>query len=160
MIEPVFIPKDGQVDFTNIRWCPVINCIVVHDEKFLLVQRSAGMRLYPGYWNGVAGFIDDARDLEGKVREELIEELGIVAEDIESITLCGVFIEEAPAVSKTWIVHAVRVRLSTNQIKLDWEASQYEWLTYPVTDGRLMLPGLPTVLDVVFGEPNRITWLR
>ncbi len=158
--EPVFIPKEGQVDFTNVRWCPVINCIVVHNGKFLLVERSQSMRLYPAHWNGVAGFIDDASDLETKVHEEITEELGVRIEDIGEIKLCGVFLEEAPAVGKTWIVHAVKVELLKVDISLDWEATKYEWVMYPVTDGRLMLPGLPTVLDVVFNENNRVTWLK
>lgn len=158
--EPEFVAKPGQVDFTGVRWCPVINCIVVHNDKFLLVERSLSMRLYPGHWNGVAGFIDDASDLETKVKEEITEELGVEIADIGEIKLCGVFLEEAPAVGKTWIVHAVRVELLNTDITFDWEATKYEWLTYPLTDDRLLLPGLPTVLDVVFNESNRVNWLK
>lgn len=77
MEEKEFVAREGQIDFTNIRWCPVINCVVFFKDRFLVVKRSQGMRLYPGYWTGVSGFIDDDKSLEDKVQEELIEEIGI-----------------------------------------------------------------------------------
>lgn len=77
MSKPKFKPKPGQVDFTNIRWAPVINCVVKHQDKILLVKRSKELNLYPGYWNGISGFLDDQRSLTEKVEEEIKEELGI-----------------------------------------------------------------------------------
>ena len=59
MTQQPFIPRPGQVDFTNIRWCPVINCAVQYKNKILLVKRSKEMRLYPECWNGISGFLDD-----------------------------------------------------------------------------------------------------
>ena len=49
MAQPKFIPRPGQVDYTNIRYAPVVNTIVVHSGKVLLVQRSSEMRLYLGF---------------------------------------------------------------------------------------------------------------
>ncbi|HEY4161329.1 MAG TPA: hypothetical protein VGM08_04680, partial [Candidatus Saccharimonadales bacterium] len=64
MAEPKFVPKPGQVDYTNIRYAPVINTVITNSGKVLLVQRSPGMRLYPGYWSGMSGFLDDNRSIE------------------------------------------------------------------------------------------------
>ena len=52
MSEPKFVPKDDQIDFTNARWAPVVNSVIVHNGRVLLVKRSENMRLYPGVWNG------------------------------------------------------------------------------------------------------------
>lgn len=71
MKEPKSTPKPGQVDYTNIRYAPVVNIVVTHAGKILLVQRSKNMRLYPGFWNGVSGFLDYAKSIWEKVREEL-----------------------------------------------------------------------------------------
>ena len=151
-----FIPKPGQVDFTNIRWCPVINCICFYGDEFLLLKRSATMRLYPGYYNGVAGFIDDDKSLNEKVYEELREEIGVTQKDVVSIELRGVFTQDAPEIGKTWVVHAIKVQLAHNTIVTDWESESYIWTNKEEVKNLFVLPGLPQVLDVVLGEPNRV----
>jgi 8-oxo-dGTP pyrophosphatase MutT (NUDIX family) len=151
-----FIPKSGQVDFTNIRWCPVVNCICFYGEEFLLLKRSATMRLYPGYYNGVAGFTDDHKSLYEKVFEELEEEVGLARADIISTELRGVFTQDAPEIGKTWVVHAVKVELAHSNIVTDWESESYIWTNKTEVQKLNILPGLPQVLDVVLGEPNRI----
>jgi ADP-ribose pyrophosphatase YjhB (NUDIX family) len=154
--EPTFIPKDGQVDFTDVRWCPVINCVLSFGDTVLLVRRSTTMRLYPGYWNGISGFLDDAKNLEEKVYEELSEELGLSPADIVSIKHCGVFNQEAAGIGKTWIVHAVRVEVKTIDVTLDWEASGHAWCTYPLAGDKELLPGFETVLKLTCQKPNDV----
>lgn len=150
MAEPKFDPKPGQVDYTHIRWAPVVNCVVENGGKILLVRRSKDMRLYPGFWNGVSGFLDDNKGLEEKVREELREELSIQAEDITSITLGQIFDQDAPEYNKTWIVHPVLVAVKETAIQLDWEAERYMWVTIEETKQMDLLPGFGLVLDALF----------
>src|SRR3989344_5976849 len=107
MKNKIFKPKPGQIDYTHARWAPVINCVVEHSGKFLIVRRNSTMRLYPGYWNGIAGFLDDTKSFEEKVKEELREEAGIKAGDILSIKLGEIFDLDDAAYRKTWIVHPV-----------------------------------------------------
>lgn len=108
------------------------------------------MRLYPGFWNGVSGFLDDNKGLEEKVREELREELSIQAEDITSITLGQIFDQDAPEYNKTWIVHPVLVAVKETAIQLDWEAERYMWVTIEETKQMDLLPGFGLVLDALF----------
>lgn len=84
-IETTFKPRSGQVDYTNIRYAPFINCVVRHNDTILIVQRNPKMRLYPNFWNGISGFLDDGGSIEQKVKDELPEELGIGENDIASI---------------------------------------------------------------------------
>ncbi|NBX51333.1 NUDIX hydrolase, partial [bacterium] len=74
---PECIPKTGQVDYANIRYAPVVNCVVHREGKILMIQRSAEMDLHPHHWNGISGFLDDEKTIEEKVLEELQEEGGI-----------------------------------------------------------------------------------
>ncbi|QQR78974.1 MAG: NUDIX domain-containing protein [Candidatus Moraniibacteriota bacterium] len=150
--EPKFRPKPGQVDFTGIRYCPVINCVVKYGRKILVVQRSSGMRLYPGYWNGVSGFLDDQRSLEEKVRDELGEELGIRKKNILAIRLGQIFHQEAPKYQKTWIVHPVLVTVDTDVVTLDWEAQNYRWLMLKDVKQLKLLPGFDRVLGSFFNK--------
>jgi isopentenyldiphosphate isomerase len=144
-----FKPKRGQTDYTNIRWAPVVNCVVRYKGKYLVVQRSKKLNFYPGYWNGISGFLDDQRSLEEKVQDELREELGIVKSKIKKIQLGEIMNQDAPKYKKTWIVHPVLVYLTTDKIKLDWEAEDYKWATMAEMKKLKLLPGFKAVLEKV-----------
>lgn len=149
MKKSTFRPKPGQVDYTNARWAPVINCIVKYRDKILLVQRNKELNFYPGYWNGISGFLDDQRSFEQKVKDELREELGIPWKMVEKIRLCEIFHQEAPRYKKTWIVHPVLVGVTTDKIKLDWEARNYKWIRIGEAKKLKLLPGFDQVLEKV-----------
>jgi|SRR3989338_11652888 len=138
--------KPGQVDYTHARWAPVINCVLRHKNKILVVQRSKELNFYPGYWNGISGFLDDQRSLEEKVKDELSEELGVPARKIKRIRLGEIFNQEAPKYKKTWIVHPVLVEVTTDKIKLDWEARNYQWIKLSEARKLKLLPGFDQVL--------------
>lgn len=144
-----FKPKPGQIVFSQARWAPVINCVLKYQGKILVVQRSKEMDFYPEHWNGIAGFLDDHRSLEQKVRDELKEELGISSRNILSIKLGKIFDQEAPKYKKTWIVHPVLVKVATDKVSLDWEAQNYQWLKINAVKKLKLLPGFEKVLEVV-----------
>ncbi len=154
MAEKIFVPKPGQTDYTGIRYCPVINCVLVHEfpddgKKFLIVKRSANLEFYPNVWNGISGFLDDAQDFDAKVREELSEELGIGPGDIISIRRGAIFHRDARDIGKTWIVHPVLVEVNTDQVVLDWEHSEARWIYTPEIHGYEVLPGFDTVVEKI-----------
>lgn len=148
--EPRFTPRPGQVDYSGIRYCPVINCVLQHNDKILLVQRSESMHLYPGYWNGLSGFLDDHKSVEEKVYEEVEEEVGLCAKDIVSITRGQVIVQEAPDYDKTWIVFPVRAVTSQQTIKLAWEAASYQWVSVEEAMQLSLVPGFSEVLEILF----------
>ncbi len=145
-MKSVFKPRPGQIDYSKARWAPVINCVVKYKNKILLVQRSKELNLYPGYWNGISGFLDDHRSLKEKVIDELREELGIRAQSIKSIRVAQVFDQEAPKYKKTWIVHPVLIEVKTDKIILDWEAQGYRWVSPAQAKRMKLLPGFKEVL--------------
>ena len=147
--EEKFIPKPGQVDFTNVRWAPVINCVLKFRNKILVVQRSPHMRFYPGSWNGISGFLDDQKSLKEKVYQEVKEELGFSSKQVLSTKLGTIFNLDEPKYKKTWIVHPVLVRVSTDDIKLDWEAVNHKWLAPQNAKTLKLLPEFNRVLKAL-----------
>ena len=141
-----FKSKPWQIDYTNTRWVPVINCVVKYKNKILMVQRSKDLNFYPGYWNGVSGFLDDQRNFEQKVKDELKEELGLPSRSILKIKLGEIFHQDAPKYKKSWIVHPVLVEVSGDKIKLDWEARNYKWIKLSKAKKLKLLPGFNYVL--------------
>lgn len=127
MSESKFIPKPGQVDYTNIRYAPTINIVVTHADKILLVKRSRELRLYPGKWDWICGFLDDDKSIEEKAIEELGEELGLQEHQIESLTRGDVRMDESESYKKTWIIVPIHAEVTTTKYTLDWEASEAKW---------------------------------
>lgn len=146
MKKRVFKAKPGQVDYTDIRWAPVINCVVQYRSKILILHRSSELRLYPGYWNGVSGFLDDKKSLKEKVIEELREEVGIPKAKIKKIRLGEIFHDDDPKLKKTWIVHPVLVEVTTDKIKLDWESQDFKWATLSEAKKLKLMPGFIKVM--------------
>jgi len=144
-----FKPRKGQTDFTNVRWAPVVNCVLKYKDKILVVERNKNLRLYPGYWNGISGFLDDNKSLKEKVYEELEEEVGLKKKDVLSINPGPIFDQEESKYKKTWIVHPVLVEVKTNKIKLDWEAKNYKWLKPTEANKLKLLPGFDSVLKIL-----------
>ncbi len=149
MLRSSFKPKPGQTDYTNLRRAPVINCVVKYKDKILLVKRSPDIHFYPNYWNGISGFLDEAKPIEGKVTEELREELGLNEEHIISIRQGKLFEQEAAEYIKTWIVHPILVEIDTDKIALDWEAQRFVWIAPEEAKKYRLLPGFDTVLKAV-----------
>jgi NADH pyrophosphatase NudC (nudix superfamily) len=147
MAEPAFVPKPGQTDYSKIRYAPVVNTVVTHGGRVLLVQRSPGMRLYPGCWNGISGFLDDNRSVEAKVTQELGEELGMAPADIISLQRGQMVVQEAPEYAKTWLVMPVLARVQTVEFNLDWEAQRAKWYTPDEALQLDLLPGFEPVLQ-------------
>ncbi len=144
-----FQARPGQVDYTHARYAPVVNCVVKHGDKILIVQRSAELNFYPNYWNGISGFLDDQRTINEKVREELTEELSLPASAIQSVIQVGLFEQDEPAYQKIWIVHPVLVEVNTDNIQLDWEAQDCKWVTVEEAKTYTLLPGFDRVLQAV-----------
>lgn len=150
-----FVPKPGQVDYTHARWAPVLTCVLMHGGKILIVKRSRKMRLYPGLWNGIGGFLDDGKSLKGKVEEELAEELGIKKRDIISMRAGVIFDADDPKYRKTWVIHPVLVRVRGKEVSLDWEAEEYAWVTPREAEKFPIVPSFRRTLNILF--PRRKT---
>jgi isopentenyldiphosphate isomerase len=107
------------------------------------------MRLYPAVWNGISGFLDDMKTIQEKVTEELSEELGIPASAIVSIRSGPVLVQEATEYNKVWLVTPVLAEITTTEIKLDWEASEYRWVTKEEAFKLELMPGYGKVMEAL-----------
>jgi 8-oxo-dGTP pyrophosphatase MutT (NUDIX family) len=149
MKKPTFKAKPGQVNYTNARWAPVMNCVLAYKGKILVVQRSDELNFYPRYWNGISGFLDGQRSLHEKVADEIKEELGMPKSKIKRIRIGQIFDQEEPKYKKTWVVHPVFVEVGTDKVRLDWEAKNYRWVTPREAAKLKLLPGFKKVLKIL-----------
>ncbi len=151
----MFKSKPDQIDFTHIREAPVINCVVRHKDNILLVRRSFKVHFYPGLWNGISGFLDDSQDEMDKVREELEEELSLGRADILNIRSGKIFEVKDPSYDKVWLVHTVLVEVGTEQVKLNWEATDYVWIPPEKLSEFELVPGFEKVVAEFALNPSQ-----
>lgn len=121
------LPKfmDGRIDYTDASKAPVLNCVVFHNGKVLILKRSDKVVNYKGKWNVVAGFLDERKPVEQFALEELSEELGITPSELHVGRTYEVFDESA---GKTWIVYPVLAVVESPEVTLDWEHSDFKWI--------------------------------
>jgi 8-oxo-dGTP pyrophosphatase MutT (NUDIX family) len=144
--EPTFVPRPGQTDYTHIRYAPVINACIFNDGQLLLVQRSTGMRNYPGLWHCIGGFLDDDKSIEDKVIEEIEEEAGIDRSRIISMERAAPVIREDDTYGKTWITIPVRVEVEGREFTLNWEAEDARWIDPATATDFELMPDFEAVL--------------
>lgn len=105
------------------------------------------MNFYPGFWSGISGFLDDERGVEEKVKEELREEVGIGDRNIIEIIEGAIVEQNDPKYGKTWIVHPVLVKVSTDIVVPNWEIEDYRWIDPEEVGTFELVPGFDAVVS-------------
>ncbi len=146
------MPKPGQVDYTNIRYAPVLDVVVTRAGKILLAKRSADRRMHPNCWAAVAGFLDDNSDIETKALEELDEELSIGQNHVVNLTRGNITLRDDPEYHKTWLIVPVLAEVNTDTVTLDWEASEARWFKPDEITKLSLMPGMLQVIGQFFPE--------
>ena len=152
MPEPKFVPKPGQVDYTNIRYCPALDVVITRNGKILLAKRSADRRMFPDCWAAVAGFLDDDSGIETKAYEELSEEMGLDRSNVIKLTRGQVIMRDDPKQKKTYFIVTMLAEVNTDKFTLDWEASEARWFSPKEVPKLDLMPGMKQVIGQFFPE--------
>ncbi len=76
--------KEQGANATEGRWLtiPRTLCFVLNGDDVLLMKRGAHKRVFPNRYNGVGGHIERDEDPLTGARREILEETGLVVEDV------------------------------------------------------------------------------
>ena len=119
--------KDGRIDYSKSNEAPVITVFIKFKDKILLLKRSDKVLTYKGKWNTIAGYLDEVKPIEDKVKEELREKINV--KEFLSIKIGKYFKILDKKINKKWIVTPVLVESKDKpEIKLDWEHTEFEWI--------------------------------
>jgi len=141
---------DGRIDYSNSDKAPVLTCFVRCEDKILLLKRSDRVRTYQGKWHTVAGYIDEPKPIRQKALEELEEELDIHSKDVSDFTAGEPYEFFDEGAKMSWIVHPVLVELKNKpQIRLDWEHTEFMWISPNEVEGYDTVPKLDESLKRV-----------
>ena len=128
---------DGRINYTGAPRAPILIVFLKYENEILLLKRSDKVYAYKNILGGIAGFIDQEKDLSEKAKEEIEEETGI---DRTIIT------EEQwaePYIYEQWIRCPVlfTLREKPKTIQLVFEHSEYMWITAEETRKYETVPG-------------------
>lgn len=88
------MPRDPQ-SFTTY-----VNLLFIRDQKILLLRRAKDIRLFPGYWHGPAGKIEEGESPKQAIMREAFEEVGLTINPV----LGTVVVNKAPNSPSTELV--------------------------------------------------------
>jgi|YNPBryantNP2012_1023418.scaffolds.fasta_scaffold06808_4 8-oxo-dGTP pyrophosphatase MutT (NUDIX family) len=109
----------------------VVSCLLLYEEKLLLLKRSRKVKTYKGWWGAIAGYINPDEEPYIRALKEIKEETGINPDQVELIR-----IGEPVKVEDTyenqlyeWVIHPFMFKLrKKHKINIDWEHTEYRWI--------------------------------
>lgn len=106
---------------------PVVECLIVKDEKVLLLKRSETSKKFPGYWIGPGGHVDENEDILTAAIREVEEETGVKASS-SKISLKVIAIGNHSDRNETYLVHYFLIHLDSDQKIVNSDEGSSTWI--------------------------------
>lgn len=100
--------------------------------KILILRRSDKVRTYKGMWGGVAGYVEEDEKPYDTAIKEIKEETGLEKEDVELLKQLNpvYFTDFYNKQRYDWKIFPFLFKIKEKRkIKIDWEHSQYRWIS-------------------------------
>ena len=111
----------------------VVTCLLVNDDrKLLILKRSNMVRTYKGLWGGVAGYVEKNEEPYETALKEIREETGLGKKDVKLIKQIESvnFTDFYEGVRYDWKIFPFLFKTDNkSKIHIDWEHSEYRWIT-------------------------------
>lgn len=106
----------------------VVTSFIQSNLRILLLRRSQKVGTYQGRWAGVSGYLELGENPLDRAKIEIQEELGLGSDQITFVRSgqpLRVLDEENDTV---WIVHPFLFETQEQNVRLDWEHTEHEWV--------------------------------
>lgn len=105
----------------------VVTCFISYNDRILILKRSDKVRTHKQKWAGVSGYIEPGETDKTTALKEIREETGIIAEDLELVRKGEpIHVQDG---SHVWVVHPFLFKTNTDEIKIDWEHTEFRWIS-------------------------------
>ena len=112
-----------------MRRTKIVTSFLSYNDKFLILKRSIQVRSMNGLWSGVSGVIEKNEEPIKRARIEIFEELGISEKHVTLIKSNNELIVESPQYKNhQWLIFPFLFKTDKNEIKLNWENSEFKWI--------------------------------
>ena len=131
----------------DLHYTRIVTSFLSNDEKYLILKRSDNVKSMKGLWGGVSGVIEGNEDPIKRAKKEILEETGM-REDLISLlrTAKEIRVISTQYSNHEWIVFPFLFSTRESKIRLNWENSEYRWISANEISKYQTVPSLDKVL--------------
>jgi 8-oxo-dGTP pyrophosphatase MutT (NUDIX family) len=130
-----------------MRSTRIVTSFIKDNDKFLLLKRSNKVKTMKGLWAGISGIIENEEDPLIRAKIEIFEELGITEDKIKFLKAASKMTVHSPQYENhEWEIFPFLFESSNPTIKLNWENSEYKWVTVNEIRNYDTVPSIDKVL--------------
>lgn len=130
-----------------MRSTRIVTSFIKDNDKFLLLKRSNKVKTMKGLWAGISGIIENEEDPLNRAKIEIFEELGITEDKIKFLKAASKMTVHSPQYENhEWEIFPFLFESNNPTIKLNWENSEYRWVTVNEIKNYETVPSIDKVL--------------
>lgn len=130
-----------------MRATKIVTSFIRDNGKLLILKRSDEVKSMKGLWAGISGIIEKNEEPLTRAKIEIFEEVGITEDKINLIKAT----EEIRIVSPQyknheWEIFPFLFEVNNPKITLNWENSDFKWISIEELENYETVPSLQKVL--------------
>lgn len=130
-----------------MRSTKIVTAFLQNKNKVLLLKRSKKVKTMKGLWAGISGIIERNENPLDRAKIEIFEELGINQDKIRLVKAADQMRVTSPQYKNhEWEIFPFLFEIQDPKIKLNWENSEYKWITVDELTNYQTVPNLDRVL--------------
>ncbi|MBS3925272.1 MAG: NUDIX domain-containing protein [Nitrosarchaeum sp.] len=130
-----------------MRATKIVTSFIKDEQKILILKRSDKVKTMKGLWAGISGIIEKNETPLTRAKIEIFEETGISEDKIKLIKSAEKLRVNSPQYENhEWEIFPFLFEANNPEIKLNWENSEYLWITIDELKNYKSVPSLERVL--------------
>ncbi len=130
-----------------MRSTRIVTSFIEGEGKFLILKRSHRVKTMKGLWAGISGIIENNEDPLSRAKIEIFEELGVREDKIQLVNTAKKMSITSPQYKNhRWTIFPFLFSASNITIRLNWENSEYKWVSLDEIKRHRTVPNLNKVL--------------
>ncbi len=131
-----------------MRSTKIVTSFIQDEQKLLILKRSNKVKTMKGLWAGISGIIEKNEAPLTRAKIEIYEETGISEDKIRLVKNAAKLRIHSPQYENhEWEIFPFLFEAKNPDIKLNWENSEYTWITINELKNYNTVPSLEKVLQ-------------
>ncbi len=130
-----------------MRYTKIVTSFIIDNDKVLILRRSDKVKSMRGLWAGISGIIEKNEDPLKRAVIEIFEEVGIPEDKIKLVRSAEEMRIHSPQYENhEWEIFPFLFEAKSPEIKLNWENSEFRWISFKELENYETVPSLQKVL--------------
>ena len=131
-----------------MRSTKIVTSFIQDGQKLLILKRSNNVKTMKGLWAGISGIIEKDEEPLKRAKIEIHEEIGISENQLKLIKSANTLKINSPQYENhEWNIFPFLFEVKNPEIKLNWENSEFKWITKEELKNYKTVPSLEKVLS-------------